>query len=89
MNGRVMNGRVMNGRVMNGRVMNGRVINGRVINGRINSVNACHLPCNVFFTSKDHHKNLHNFWREHGADKGNKSKFLINKEEYNRLIIIL
>ncbi|XP_031558968.1 coiled-coil domain-containing protein 84-like [Actinia tenebrosa] len=36
------------------------------------------------FASKNHHKKLHSFWREHGAEKEKKSAFLVTNEQYIR-----
>ncbi|KAK3754010.1 hypothetical protein QZH41_020290, partial [Actinostola sp. cb2023] len=34
------------------------------------------------FASQEHHKNVHRFWREHGAEKDRKNMFLIDKEQF-------
>ena len=37
-------------------------------------------------SSESHRKNVHKYWWENGADKNLKSKFLVDKEMFNRFV---
>ena len=40
----------------------------------------------MIISSESHRKNLHQYWWENGADKNLKSKFLVDKEIFNRFV---